>query len=347
MLAGAYRDLGIDERLTVIHLSEAADAEPTGDESQGQRQSYLEQWREYRERLETRPGWRELVEHARRGAEIQQAYRPDLRRATRRIITDHPVFVTVMSDFHLGSPHTDYDAFLETTDFLIEHEDFYALIAGADQETAFAWFRAADAVLNQTLPPYLQIELFRQWLDEMMPRTLAVCADNHCDERLRRHLGDVGLVWRDDLPYFPAWGILTVEVGPDEDHLARYEFVVTHRYRGSSIYHDLQPALRMMRDIYPLADVYVTAHTHTPAYMAGVFYPEARPLKPTQHFVVAGTFKTGGDVYALANYGGSGVLGLPTLMLWPESYQMQHFESPTVATESTGITHPQSSLRQR
>lgn len=293
--------------------------------------TYLEAWEAEAGRRADRPDWRALVEHARRGAEIQLAYRPNPRRATRRIVTDRPIALVLPADFHLGSPHTDYEAFISTTDLILGDERFYVSVVGPDLETAFAWFRSAEAVLNQTLPPYLQIELYRQWLDEMLSRCLSVCGDNHTDERLEKVLGDIGLMWRDDLPYFRAWGILTVEVGPKGGPFAEYEIVQAHRYRGSSIYHDLQPALRMMRDIYPLADVYVTGHTHKPFYMAGVFYPEARPTKPTQHFIVTGTFKTGPEMYSLRNFGNTGVLGVPTLGLWPGEHRIQYFESPEAA----------------
>jgi hypothetical protein len=300
------------------------------------RPTYLEAWEAEMGRCEDRPEWRELVEHAKRGAEIQLAYRPNPSRATRRVVTNSPIFVALPADFHLGSPYTDYEAFIATTDLILGDERFYISVVGPDMETAFAWFRSADAVLNQTLPPWLQIELYRQWLDEMLPRTLAVCGDNHSDQRLERMLGDIGILWRDDVPYFRAWGILTIEVGPEGGPFVEYEFALAHKYKGRSIYHDLQPALRMMRDIYPTADGYITAHTHKPFYMAGVFYPEARPLKPTQHFIVTGSFKTGPEPYSMRGFGGSGVLGVPTLALSPGEYQVQYFGSPEVAQKTLG-----------
>lgn len=291
--------------------------------------SYLEAWKQ--KRAAEQIGWRELVEHALKGAQLHQTYRPTLLRARRVIITDRPIFIVNASDFHLGSPYTDYQSFVQTSDLILNDPRFYLNIVGPDLETAFAWFRSAEAVLNQVLPPYLQLELYRQWLDVMLPRTVAVCGDNHTDERLETYLGDIGLTWREDVPYFRAFGLLTLAIGPDHDHLVEYEFLEAHRYQGSSIYHDLQPVLRMMRDIYPLADCYITGHTHTPAYHEGIFYPEARIHKPRQHFIITGTFKTGGDVYSLRNFGGSGALGLPTLQLWPEEYRMQYYESPLQA----------------
>lgn len=293
--------------------------------------SYLEEWLDYQERMENQPSWRELIDHAREGARIQNLYRPDIRRVKRRIVTRKPINVAFISDFHLGSPHTDYESFVDTSNILLNNDDMYIVVAGPDQEMAFSWFYSAEPVLTQVIPPYLQVELYRQWLNGMMPKVISVTGDNHSDQRLRKHLGDIGLVWRDDVPYFPAWGIIELEVGPNEDSMCTYEIVVTHKYKGSSIYHDLQPALRVMRDIYPLADVYVTAHTHVPAYMAGVFYPEARPTKPMQHFIVTGTFKTEGDNYSLVNFGGSGVLGVPTIQFWPEEYRVQYYQSPEQA----------------
>ena len=44
-------------------------------------------------------------------------------------------------------------------------------------------------------------------------------------------------------------------------------------------------------------------------------------------------FKTNGDLFSLRNFGGSGVLGLPTLALWPDKWQIQFFDSPEKALE--------------
>ncbi len=315
-------------------LGSLDDVRNLSDKSQGApppAQTGLEAWKsEHRELT-----WREMVEHARAGAELQREFRPNMRRVARRIITDKPIFMVSAADFHLGSSHTDYDAFINTSDLLFSDERFYLAIAGADQETAFAWFRSAEAVLDQVLPPAMQIDLFKKWLDEIITRTLCVCGDNHTDERLERVLGDIGSVWRSDVPYFKTQGLLTLEIGPDADHLARYEVMLAHRYRGTAAYHDLQPALKMLHTLYPLADIYVTAHTHEPAYMNGCFFPEARAGKPRQHLAVCGTFKTGDDLYAQRNYGASGVLGLPTFMLWPGEYRVQHFDSPDAAVAAT------------
>jgi hypothetical protein len=299
-------------------------------EENEERPSRLEAWTGYAGDM---PHWREMVEVAQRAAELQQRMRPVELAARRRIVTEFPVHLVLMSDFHLGSPHTDYSAFIETTDFIRSRESFYLAVVGPDQETAFSWFRSAEAIEAQVLPSWMQIELYRQWLDEMLPRTVAVCGDNHTDERLERYLGDIGLTWREDVPYFRAQGLLELRIGPDDpERVVTYRILMAHRYKGHSIYHDLQPVLRMMRDIDPTCDVYVTAHTHTPAYLNGVFYERARERgKADQHFIVTGTFKTGADLYSLRNFGGSGILGLPTLKLWPGTYAIQYYAGPELA----------------
>lgn len=280
-------------------------------------------------------GWREIVAHMRRGAKLQSEMRPVHTTATRRIRSDRDVFVVSMADFHLGSPATDYVSFVETTELLLGDERFYLVIVGPDLETAFTWFHSAEAVLNQTAPPWMQLEAYRLWLDEMLPRTLAVTGDNHTDRRLERHLGDIGLTWRDDLPYFRTYGLLTVEMDGGREEPIVYRLALKHQYKGHSIYHNLQPALRVFRDIDPTADVYITAHTHRPAHLSGVFYPEARPQNPVQHFIVNGTFKTGDDIYSLDAHGGRGVLGLPTLRLSPHKHRILFYDSPQDALEST------------
>lgn len=271
--------------------------------------------------------WEEILDHARKGADLQDRMRPIRTEARRKITTDRDYILLVsMSDFHLGSPATDYHAFLETTTLLKNDERFFIIICGPDLETAFSWFRDASAVLDQTIPPWMQIEAYRQWLDGMLPQTVAVTGDNHTDERLERRLGDIGLTWRDDLPYFRTWGILTLEINDVE-----YEIMMSHKYKGSSIYHDFQPAFRMSRDIYSLADVYITAHTHVPAYARGVWKERDRPDYPIQHFIVNGTFKNKNAIYPLRNFGGSGVLGLPTMRLGATDKEITVFNSPEEA----------------
>jgi len=296
-----------------------------GDDTSGD--IYLEEW----ESLGEKPTYEEILAHAKRGADLQKQMRPITYDVERLIRTDLPIFLCFPADFHLGSPHTDYDAFLRTTDLIKSDPRFHMLIVGADQETAFSWFRDASAVLNQVIPPWMQIEAYKQWVDEMLPRIVALCGDNHTDQRLERVLGDIGLVWRDDVPYIRSWGLVTLTVGK-----IKYTILASHKYKGSSIYHDLQPTFRMMRDINPLADVYVTAHTHQPAYMNGTFYPEVRDDSPRQHFIVTGTFKTGADLYATRNFGNRGTLGVPTLALWPDKHQIAYFDNPEVALDAFG-----------
>jgi hypothetical protein len=290
--------------------------------------SALDEWKAQ----SLKPTWEEILEYAEKGAELHRQMRPIYTRATRTIRTKEPVFLVHMSDFHLGARGTDYRYFIETTKLIMSDPRFYIVITGKDLELAFAWFRSAEAILGQVLPPWMQIEAFKLWLEEMLPRTVAVCGDNHGDERLERKLGDIGLMWDERVPYFRTYGILTLEVGDET-----YEALLTHRYKGSSVYHDLQPALRTMREIYPTADWYATSHTHVPAYMAGVYYPEARPATmPEQHFIVSGSFKVEDDLYAMRNHGGSGVLGLPTLMLYPDRHEIVYFRSPETALQVAG-----------
>jgi len=289
----------------------------------------LLQWERHRDDAVT---WEELLEHAELGASLQNRMRPVITEASRTIDTNKPTLLVFMSDFHLGSRYTDYRAFIETTKIIKSDPRFNICIVGPDQETAFTWFHAADAVLNQTIPPYQQIELYRLWLDDMLDRTIAVTSDNHTDRRLEKGLGDIGLAWRTEVPYFRQWGILKLMVGKTE-----YRIVMSHKWRGSSIYHKLQPALRLMRDVDPTADIYVTAHTHQPAYMCGVFFPAVRQERPRQHFIVCGTFKTGNDVYSLG-FGAGGVLGLPTLALWPNEYRIAAFDNPQTALLAMSAT---------
>ena len=297
----------------------------------------LEEWRA----LEEKPTWQELLEFAEKGQQLHDRMRPIIQRATRTIYTSGPVAVVFMSDFHLGARGTDYAAFVRTTDLIMSDPRFMVIVNGADLEGAFHQFRSAEPGESSVMPVWMQIEAFKLWVDTMLDRIICICGDNHVDERLERILGDIGLIWRDDLLYFRTFGLLKLCLQSAESS-TDYTGLVTHRYKGHSIYHKLQPTLRTMRDIYPVADFYATAHTHTPAYMNGVYYPLAREEEmPEQHFVVSGSFKTRNDVYSLRNHGGSGILGLPTLVFWPDVHLIQYFKSPWVAQFAMGWTMQQ------
>lgn len=308
-------------------LKDRKEEQPVAEADQ---RTILEAWKSQGDK----PGWQEIVAHMAQGAELQDRLRPNITAIRRAVTSQRDILVVSMSDFHLGSPATDYAAFLDTTKLLLSDDRFYILVVGPDLETAFTWFHSAEAVLNQVAPPWMQLEAYRLWLNGMLSRTLAVAGDNHTDRRLERYLGDIGLIWREDVPYFRTYGLLSLEVGTGDGEPVTYKIALKHQYKGHSIYHSLQPVLRVFRDIDPSADVYITAHTHRPAHLSGVFYPEMRPDRPVQHFIVNGTFKTGCDIYAQDRFGGRGVLGLPTLRLSPHRFRILYYDSPQDALES-------------
>jgi hypothetical protein len=288
----------------------------------------LQEWREHENE---RPSWQELIKYAESGAQLQQRLRPVLRSATRVVETKEDIYVAHVSDLHLGAAPVDYGLFMSTSNFFLEHPRLFLIINGPDLEFALTHFRDSSAVLNQVMPPWMQLEAFRLWLKDMLPRTLCMCGDNHVTERLERFLGDIGLALPQGIPYFQTFGKLTLKLDNGVGDPVTYTAVLTHKYKGHSIYHNMQPALRAFRDIDPTADWYATAHTHKPGYLEGVWHKSARPDHPRQRMVVSGTFKNLEDVYALRNYGSSGVLGIPTLRLSPDKWDIDYFKSPESA----------------
>lgn len=286
----------------------------------------LQEWKSH----DDRPTWEELLNYAQQGANLQHRLRPVNTRVKRVIETDRDIFVVHMSDFHLGAPTTDYELFMRTTDFILNNDQIFVIVVGSDLEFAIKQFRDASAVLNQVMPPWMQLEAYRLWLEEMLPKCLLINGDNHVDARMDRFFGSFDLNLPDGIPVCPGYAILKLFLDNGKNTV-KYMAVTAHQFRGSSIYHDLQPTFRLFRDVHPLADWYVTAHRHTPAYMEGVFFQEARLLKPVQRFLVCGTFKTGADLYLLREFGSKGILGLPTLRLSAKEWGIQYYPSPQVA----------------
>ena len=64
--------------------------------------------------------------------------------------------------------------------------------------------------------------------------------------------------------------------------------------------------------------------------MFGVWYPLAREGRLGQHFIVCGTFKDKPEPYG-QRFGGRGVLGIPTLALWPNEYRVAAYDNPETA----------------
>ena len=275
--------------------------------------SILDSW--HAERREVT--WEELIEYMNTGAELHQSLRPLCTSAQRTIRSGRDVYLAFISDLHFGSPYCNYAKFFEITKILKDH-DIYFVIVGKDLETAFAWFKAADAVLNQVAPPWMQIEAFRMWLKYMFDHAICICGDNHTDRRLRGVLGDVDISWAEGIPYFAEWGILTLNINSVE-----YSLCLAHQWRGSSVYHSLQPTLRLMGKISPLCDVYATAHTHgRPAYLCSHFWPTETRIEP-QHLIVCGSIQ-GGDAYSL-RFGGGGIPAFPVLRLGSQQHEISYF----------------------
>ena len=288
----------------------------------------LEPFDEWVEHQGNMPNWREIVEHAREGADIYNRINVSYDFVHRKINTDKPIAIVFASDFHLGNHATDYSAFLDTADFLKE-SGFYMIVVGSDPEFAINRFRSSEAVHSQVLPPVMQIEAQRLWLEWLQDQLIAGCWDNHLDERLEMSIGMFsGIGWPKKAPYFHAKGLLKLTVGDIE-----YEIAMTHRHKGSSIYHDFQPVFRLFREFYP-ADICVTAHTHKPGYTEFCAYPEMRRLlgRPLMnHFILTGTFLAGHHTYTERNFKGRGVLGLPTIVLDPHTFDITYFRHPDKA----------------
>ncbi len=120
----------------------------------------FKEWEEFEGK---KPDWREIVEHARTGADLYNRVNVNYDFVHRKIDTDDPIAVVFASDFHLGSNATDYDAFLETADFL-KDSGIYMIVVGSDPEFAINRFRSSEAVHSQVLPPVMQIEAQKRWL---------------------------------------------------------------------------------------------------------------------------------------------------------------------------------------
>ena len=179
-----------------------------------------------------------------------------------RIETDKPVALCFLSDLHLGNVRTDYRAMRRDLNSIRDHPRIYVMKGGDWPNKTLGSFRDQTAMAEQISTPQSQVIVVDAIMQQMAGKIVAAIGGNH-DNRDERATGlsTEYFIHRDKpFPYLKFGGVIKLTVGKVE-----YAILWKHNYKGSSIYNELHAHMRARRELYPVADIVVMEHTHSPA----------------------------------------------------------------------------------
>lgn len=193
------------------------------------------------------------------------------------------IIILPLADLHIGSISVNYETLQLFTDYLLEHDNLYTILVG-DIADNFVNFKNILAVHQQVLTPERQEQFLESWLDEIGEKVLATGWGNHdCFEEKFTGKNGIKKILSRRFVYFNGIGILYLKVNEVD-----YKIVMTHSTRGYSSFNLTHGLKRLARQEIPDADVYVTAHVHTPAMET------CGERGKVQTFIVTGTIKFDG-----------------------------------------------------
>ena len=237
--------------------------------------------------------------------------------ASIKLNVDHPIAVSFVSDVHLGSPATDYEALKDDLN-LIDSDERLFLMAGGDWEDSFMTsFKDAGAVFGQIQPPSTQFKASSNILKHLCDRNklLAKCAGNH-DSMLTRISGvdmNYWILQGEQPPYFPYGGLVKLFVGK-----AEYKILWKHKWRYNSTLNQFNAHHRAYEMLYPDSDIVIMEHEHNPGIETierGEF-----DMKKSIINIRTGSYK-GGDAFSRKFYK-DGRRGAQTVVFFPDKKYM-------------------------
>ena len=185
------------------------------------------------------------------------------REATVNLETQHPdlpAFVWLWCDSHLGSVHTDYEAFLKDYNAVMETPNFFAISNGDLIDGFMVNCGAAPGTYEDPINPEQQALLIQRLykkLDES-GKLIVSSWGNHSNFITTSGYSFEG-TWLRDLkaPILNCGGLVKIRYGEQE-----YKLAITHYFWSRSHLNLTLAAKRFMEHEYPEADISFTAHSH-------------------------------------------------------------------------------------
>jgi hypothetical protein len=284
--------------------------------------------KKYREDID----WRELIDHARDGAEINERLSVTQEIGTVNIKSDIPVAVTYTGDWHLGSNTVDYPQWVCDMQYVMDTDGLYMVTLGDDNENMRS-FKMLSSVLSQVLSPPQQVNLMFSLVDELIEKNklLAKVSGNHdfeFDERLFGQSLMAYLYKGLKTPVFENRGVLKLKIG---DQI--YSNLLFHKSRFKSFMRPTHGAYREWQYSYP-AEVVVGAHDHTPGaeimYGYTLAQQDGSEIGGEVFLVKVGSYQDGDYGW---RYFHNGSIMNPTVVYYPDQHKKLLFTNPKDAMQ--------------
>lgn len=193
------------------------------------------------------------------------------------------LLLTVLSDLHIGSPATDYDAMERDARLIRSTPNCYCVLAGDQVDNHL---KHRGAIINSEMAPSKQYLLFEYWLRMVGDRCLVVTSGNH-DAWTVSHAGvDVlaRIVQERRVFYARHEAYLDLQVGGQT-----YVVGVRHQYRLNSSFNQTHSPKQWLRLGEREFDVGVIGHHHEHALESTVYRGRARYVtRPGSYQVTSG-----------------------------------------------------------
>jgi len=236
-----------------------------------------------------------------------------------KIKTKDPIIIVFAACFHMGSLFTDYDSLREAIKFMIDTPNLYMGLCGDMIDQFMFNFRDKSVPHSQILSPQHQALLLQKILHDWdkKEKILWKVFGNH-ERYLERisgtSLGELILSNTNRSPFMPDGGLITLEVGKTV-----YTLFVKHKARFKSSVNPLHQPAQVARYIQS-ADVVCTSHEHNPAI--GMIHDKGEKIV----LIRTGSYKID-DSFSMRFFR-PGVIGLPSIVLFPDEKKIVIFDDP-------------------
>lgn len=180
--------------------------------------------------------------------------------ASCEIPTKKPIALVHISDVHIGSPHTDYQAILEDAELIKKNKNLYVMLGG-DISDKMGTFRDAGTATGQLHPTTIQIATQEKYIEYLGDSIVAKIGGNHdtMDSRRSGVDSEYFINKGKKYPFLPYGGLIRLRVGKVD-----YKILWKHTYRFKSSLNQFNSHHRMLEMLEPTADIAVLEHEHNP-----------------------------------------------------------------------------------
>ena len=227
------------------------------------------------------------------------------------IKTKEPIALSFISDAHIGSPYTNYEALRKDIALIRDDPRFYVGLGGDIIDNFQPGFKDATAPMKQLTTTQIQLIALEALMKELDGKIVAAITGNHDTMEQRRTGRDSQYFIRRNQP-FPNLlhgGLVNLTVGK-----ITYKIIWKHKYRFTSSLNIFNSLRQMINMLEPDADMGVQEHEHNP----GILSCEVGEYssKKTQIQMRTGAYKADDD-FSMDQFK-EGCRGPQTVILWPD-----------------------------